>query len=133
MKIPIRKQSRKGTATVELAVCLPMLFLIIFGGIEAANSIFLKQGLTVAAYETAKMATTVGYTVNEAIARGDEVLTSRGFNGAQVSISPNVAVLEPGTQVTVTITAPANANSISPQIAIAGNASISAQVVMIRN
>ena len=128
-----KQTARKGTATVELAVCLPMLFLIIFGGIEAANSIFLKQGLTIAAYESAKIATTVGYTVNDAITRGDAILEARGFTGAQVAIDPNVAALTPGTQVTVTVTAPANANSISPQIAIAGNASISAKVVMIRN
>ena len=128
-----KQTARKGTATVELAVCLPMLFLIIFGGIEAANSIFLKQGLTIAAYESAKMATTVGYTVNDAIARGDEILEARGFNEAQVTIDPTLAALEHGTPVTVTVTAPANANSISPQIAIAGDASISAQVVMIRN
>ena len=111
-----------------------MLFLIIFGGIEAANGIFLKEGLTVAAYEAAKTVTTVGYTVDQAKARGNQILTSRGFAGGDVSITPNnIAAMSPGTQVTVTVTAPATANAISPNIAIAGDAMFSATVVMVRN
>ena len=53
-----RRASRKGTATVEFAVCLPVLVTIVLGSIEATNAIFLKQHLTAAAYEGARKATT---------------------------------------------------------------------------
>ena len=44
-------------AVVELAVCLPVLVLIIMGSIEACNLTFLKQKLTEAAYQGAMVAT----------------------------------------------------------------------------
>lgn len=126
-------QKRKGTATAELAVCLPLILLLIFGGIEAANGIFLKQGLTVSAYEAAKMATTVGYTVAEAEARGVQILTARGFDGATIAINPNTTQLFPGTPVTVTVTAPANLNAISPSISFGAGTTIRASITMNRN
>ena len=43
--------NRRAVATVELAVCLPVLALLVLGSIEAASFIFLKQTLQVAAYE----------------------------------------------------------------------------------
>ncbi len=53
---PLRgvKRKRNGTATVELAVCLPLIVIIAFGSIEATNMIFLEQRLTAAAYEGAQ-------------------------------------------------------------------------------
>ena len=45
-----KRQSRRAAAVVELAVCLPLLFTIFFGSIEACNVIFLKQAVTAAAY-----------------------------------------------------------------------------------
>ena len=127
------KQRRKGSATTELAVCLPLVMLLIFGGIEAANGIFLKQGLTVAAYETAKMATTVGYSVADAQNRGQQILTARGFSGATIAISPNTTQLFPGTPVTVTVSAPADLNAISPAISLGTDSTIRARITMNRN
>ena len=124
---------RKGAATIELAVCLPLIVLLIFGGIEAANGIFLKQGLTIAAYETAKMATTVGYTVADAETRGQQVLDARGFTSATIAIDPPTTQLLPGTPVTVTVTSPASANSISPVFKLGGASTVSASITMNRN
>ena len=125
---------KKGTATVELAIAIPLLMMMIFGGMEASNSIFLKQGMTVAAYETAKMATTVGFTTEEAIARGQRALDARGFGAAEITVNPpNVTAVPPGTPIVVTDTAPSDLNAISPLVLWAGPVDVNAQITMIRN
>lgn len=127
------RNDRKGTATVELAVALPILLAFIFGGMEVSNGIFLKQGLTIAAYETAKMATTVGFTSNEALTRGQQLLTARGFSDATITITPpNTSSLAPGTPVTVSVSAPADSNAISPVVLFSGS-TVNTQIVMRRN
>lgn len=125
---------RKGAATAELAVCLPLLVVLVFGGMEAANGIFLKQGLTVAAYETAKMATTVGFTATEAEARGNEILNALGFSAAVIAIDPpTTRQMAPGELVTVTVTAPSSSNAISPAIFHPADLTVNAVVAMNRN
>lgn len=126
---------KKGTATAELAIALPILMLMIFGGMEASNSLFLKQGMTVAAYETAKMATTVGFTSDEALARGQVALDARGFGEADITIDPpNVTAVEPGTPIVVTVTAPSDLNAIVPIGVLWGESvQVNAQITMIRN
>ncbi len=130
----MRTRQSKGSATAELAVCLPLLIVLILGGMEAANGIFLKQALTVAAYETAKMATTVGYTAAEAEARGLEILTARGFVAADiVLVPPNTEDMAPGELVTVTVSAPATTNAITPLVFHAAGMNVTAVVAMNRN
>lgn len=130
----MKPSKRRGTATVELAICLPLLVMLIFGGMEAANGIFLKQALTSAAYESAKMASTVGYTHIEAEARALEVLTSRGLQNAQIEIDPPITASTPlGTPITVTVSAPADLNAISPMVIHTSETSVKARVVMVRN
>jgi Flp pilus assembly protein TadG len=55
-----RRQSgipgRRGVAAAEFAVCLPVLVLVVFASIEACSMIFLKESLTVAAYEGSRVA-----------------------------------------------------------------------------
>ena len=128
------RKTRQGSATIELAVCLPLLFLMVFGGIEAANGIFLKNHLTVAAYEAAKIATTVGKTVPEAKTRAEEILTQQGFNDIDVIVNPSTtAAMSSGSLVTVTITAPANLNSIGPTVIHSSTMKVKAVVAMQRN
>jgi len=108
--------------------------MMIFGGMEAANSIFLKQGMTVAAYETAKLATTVGFTSADALARGQAALEARGFGDAEITINPpNVTAAPPGTPIVVSVTAPSDLNAISPLVLWGGSVNVNAQITMIRN
>jgi len=55
-KRPLQRSKRKtrGAAVIEFAVCLPLIVLIVFGGIEAASMLFLRQTLVQAAYEGIK-------------------------------------------------------------------------------
>ncbi len=44
-----------GNAVVELAICLPIMFMILFATIEACVMLQLKQNLAVTAYEGARI------------------------------------------------------------------------------
>lgn len=95
---------RLGTATVELAVILPVAVTLVVGMIEASNAIFTKQSLEIASYEAARIATANGRTESQAIARANEVLQSRGITRATIRVRPRVTAQTPrGTPVTVSI------------------------------
>ena len=51
-----RPQESRGVAAAELAVCLPVIVLIVIATIEACSALFLKQSLTAAAYEGVRTA-----------------------------------------------------------------------------
>jgi Flp pilus assembly protein TadG len=48
------RKSRQAAATVELAICLPVVLTIAFGTIDICSVLFLKESLTIAAYEGAR-------------------------------------------------------------------------------
>jgi Flp pilus assembly protein TadG len=112
-KPPTRRGKRCGVATVELAICLPILMLLVVFAIEGSNFIFLKQAATIAAYEAAHVATQQGGSEVDAQRRAEEILAARSIDTAQIEFTPaapDAAVR--GTLVTVLVTAPAAANSI---------------------
>ncbi len=111
-----RQQSgsdRSGAAAAEFAVCLPLIMILLLGTIEACSMIYLKQTLSVAAYEGIRAAvTTSGNTanVNSAATR---ILTARNVSSPTITINPvNFESQPPETWITVTVTAPGSSNSI---------------------
>ena len=109
------KDRRRGAACVELAICLPIMVALVLGSIEACNMIYSQQALHVGAYEAARVAIQPDRTSADAIQAANNVLASQGVNSATVRLSPTeVNGLNPGRQVTVTVTATINANRISP-------------------
>ncbi|QDT62988.1 TadE/TadG family type IV pilus assembly protein [Calycomorphotria hydatis] len=98
--------NRRGAATVELAVCLPVFAVLVFGSVEAANMIYIKQALTEAAYEGAKVASTTGSEEDNARNRIDDILEAYDITPDEVSITPSFdSNLERGTRMVITITA----------------------------
>ena len=98
-------RDRNGTAAIETAILLPLLILVTFSSLELSNMVFLKQGLSIATYEGAKIATSPGTTDSQARARVQEILTARGLSNTSISITPTVNSLTPrGTMVTVAVT-----------------------------
>jgi Flp pilus assembly protein TadG len=123
---------RNGVAASELAVCLPVLVLLVLAMIEACSMIFLKQSLTVAAYEGVRAALAPDAVAADAIAAGESVLDDRSVEGATVTVSPaDVASLSPGEYITVTVSAPTDANSIIPGSFLTGR-TLSASAVMMK-
>jgi len=106
---------RRGLAVVEVAMLLPLLVLLIFGAIELANAVFLKQSLTVAAYEGGRAISRAGATEAQAEARVEEILEVRRVSEYQLSFSPEVTASTPrGTTLQITVSAPASAFSTGP-------------------
>ena len=115
LPIPVDQSQRSGIAAVEFALCLPLMMILIFGSIEASNAIYLRQAMTIAAYETAQIASAVGGMESEARTRGEEILDNYKIDAGTIEINPPITPeLKKGTAITVTIAAPSNTNSISP-------------------
>lgn len=108
----LRGHSRSGVAAVEFAICMPLLFVVVFGAIETSNAVFLQQALTAAAYEAGTVAAAMGGNSDDAATQGAAVLTGLQVNSGTVSISPTVTPDTPiGTTIVVTCTAPLGANT----------------------
>jgi Flp pilus assembly protein TadG len=110
-----RSTRRRGVAASELAVCLPVMVLLVLATIETCTMIFLKQSLTVAAYESVRCSLQPGAVASDVQTTCDGVLTDRRINGGKLTISPaNFTQLTPGQYVQITVSAPADKNSVIP-------------------
>jgi Flp pilus assembly protein TadG len=116
---PFRKRScrahRAGVAAAEFAVCLPVIVLIVLATIEACTMIFLKQSLSIAAYEGARAALVQSASTADVQRVAQQVLTERRVNDGTVAVTPaNLSSIQPGEYLTVTVSAPASGNNTVP-------------------
>jgi Flp pilus assembly protein TadG len=108
-----RGRSKLGVAAVEFAVISPVLVLLFFGTIEACRFIYLRQTLTIAAYEATRTALVPKTTSAQVIAAAKNILTDRGVKDAVVTITPSAFDAAPiQSFIEVRVTAPANSNSL---------------------
>ena len=111
------RPKKRGIATVEFAICLPVLVLIILGSLEACNLIFLKQALTEAAYQGAIVAMRPNATEADVTARIQSILDARDIQQASIVIANgNFAGVNSGDIFSVRVDAEGAANRIGPQI-----------------
>jgi Flp pilus assembly protein TadG len=82
-----RKRLRSGTAVTECAICLPLVMLISLATIDVSSALFLKESLTIAAYEGARVGALRGGTNASARGRISEILDSRGIQYQESSIT----------------------------------------------
>ncbi|HIE99365.1 MAG TPA: pilus assembly protein [Planctomycetes bacterium] len=107
------RRARRGTAATELAVCLPIVLVLIVGTIEACSMVYLKQSLSVAAYEGVRVSVSPNGDATAVTTAANRILTARNVISPTITVSPaNFANQPAGTWVSVHVTAPANANSI---------------------
>ena len=124
--------NRRGVATVEMAVCLPVIVLLVFGSIEASSFIFLKQSLNVAAYEGIREAVRVGSSAANGQDRAQNILTSRSVNDFSISYPDgDPGNVDRGDDVVIEVSAPTNSNS--PLVGqFITNRTLTARVVMVK-
>ena len=107
-----RKGNRRGLATVECVMSLPIIILITFGTIDVCSAMFLKESITIAAYEAARVGIPRGGTDALAQSRGEAIMNDRGiiYESGAVSMSPSFDTADTLEHVTVTVTVPCAGN-----------------------
>ncbi len=105
--------NRRGIAATEFAVCLPIILVLIIGTIEACSMIYLKQTLSVAAYEGIRASIKPDATTADVTAACNQILTARNVNGATITITPSDFDTQPvQTWITVRVHASGGTNSV---------------------
>ncbi|MDC0936109.1 pilus assembly protein [Pirellulales bacterium] len=100
-------------AVTELAVCLPIIVLVLFGSIQACNLIYLKYGTVSAAYEGALELSKSNASNSSVESRVQQVLDAQNVTGATITIEPvgtNIAQVAAGSTITIVVDAPVSGN-----------------------
>lgn len=133
-----RSSDRRGGAAVEAAICFPFIIILMLGTLEVCAGIYLKESITVCAFEGVRLGTRRRGTAEEVRDRALAALAER-----QVTIPEN----DPSVGVTVTPENFDSLNALDPitvQITVptAGNAlfifdslvnrNVTASVTMVR-
>ncbi|MEM0925423.1 MAG: TadE/TadG family type IV pilus assembly protein [Planctomycetota bacterium] len=114
---------RRGAATVEFAICLPALIALTIGTIDLCSMLFLKESITLAAYEGARRGVGRDRTNDDVIARVQEFLDERNiqYSGNPCSFSsPDFSNADTLENVTVQVTVPCDGNLLIPSVLFAG-------------
>jgi Flp pilus assembly protein TadG len=110
---------RRGAATVEFALTLPIAILLLFGFVEFSRLYLITNASATAAYEGARRAIVPGGTADQARATALDVLHSSTVSHANVTVDPSP--IQPRTRrVTVTVEVPGDRNSWIPPVFFAG-------------
>jgi Flp pilus assembly protein TadG len=124
-----RSNRRAGLAVVELAVCLPVLVMLLLGTLEACRMIQLKQDLSITAYEGARIGIIPGASSYAVQTQCEMLLDDRNVRSYEVAIDPDPSLLDVGDLFTVTVTADCVDNSVVGGVFFQGK-TISESVVM---
>jgi Flp pilus assembly protein TadG len=131
---PRREEPSRGVAAAELAVCLPVVVLIVLATIEACSALFLKQSLTVAAYEGVRTALAQRTIPGSIQATCNQILQDRNVKNATVTITPpDITKLQPGDFIDITVSAPCDSNSVVPTAFYRGRTLTAKASMMVEN
>lgn len=106
------------------------MVIFTFSSIEMCSAIYLRQTLTIAAYEGARVAChPQGITVDAKLA-AERILTERRIRGGTIVTNPaNFDSASQGTVIQVSVTAPVGANSLL-RFGLFGNSQLTADCSM---
>ncbi len=129
---PQRRPAHRGVAATEFAVCLPLIMVLLLGTLEASTMIFLKQTLSIAAYEGARTAITSNATVTDVEGACNRILTQRSVADSSIAVTPSpLASQSVQSWITVTVSAPASSNSVIQGLFYSSH-TVSAQATMMK-
>ncbi len=111
---PADRRSRSGAAVVELAICLPLIVLLVFASLEGANMLFVRQAVVQSAYEAAKAAAKSNGSQNRGRTLAQQILTARNVTASAIEFTPtDVDNLPPGSRFSVRVAVPGDSRSIT--------------------
>lgn len=99
-----------GATTVEVALTLPVFFLILLMSVEAARLNTLRNTVENAAYEGARAGIVPGSTTSDVTTAVQPILNAVGAKSAVITTDPAV-ISDSATSITVTIDIPLGSNS----------------------
>ena len=98
---------------VELAICLPILLVILLATIEACAMLQVQQNAVTSAYEGARIAIIPGVDASIVSQQCEMLLDDRNISGYSISMTPSdLSTLMVGDSVKVTVNVDCSANSI---------------------
>ena len=108
-----KRISRCGALTVEMALCLPILLMVLFGGYELAHANMILHSTESAAYEGARTGIIPGATSEKIETSVRQLLLAVGIKNFNVAVSP--AIIDETTEtVTVNVSVPVRENMSFP-------------------
>jgi len=96
---------------VEVALTAPLLFLLVFGGIEFSRANMLRNAAEVAVFEGARAGLLPGATAQQCIDATNAELSILNITGASVTVNPTT-IQQTTTEVTVSVSIPLAANAL---------------------
>jgi Flp pilus assembly protein TadG len=105
-----------GAVIVEMAICLPLMLLVVFGCVDVSSAIFRAQTLTSAAHEGALYGLRQNVTEQEIRDRVSTVLTARGIQNFTVNLKTAGGAfenLESGEPFTIELTSEVNSDHLT--------------------
>ena len=114
------KQNRRGTATVEFALCFPVLLAFVFAIIEYSRVMQIQNTLRLAAFEGARAGVSLDSTTTSVQNSVNTVLTALSVGNSQTTISPNPLAYT-SQSISVTVTADPAQNAWLTWFVTAGN------------
>jgi len=102
-------RQRRGVVTSEMALCLPILLVFLFGCYESARAYMFQHAAESAAYEAARMGIIPNAQVDDCRQVAETVLRSVGVRNFNLTVSPN-PILRDSPTITVTIEVPMGTN-----------------------
>jgi len=113
----MRRPKRRGSATVELTICLPLFVIVMTGAIETCSLIHLQDSLCVASYEAARLVAKGASNQVAASARAAAILEARGITDGKVTFEPtDLSSIPLGQPITVTVSIPTKGHSLPSQL-----------------
>lgn len=82
------KSKRRGALTVEVAICLPILFLTMFSLYELSRANMIRHAIESAAYEGARVGILPGTTEERIFDSAAFILGSVGVSDFEITVTP---------------------------------------------
>lgn len=109
------RRKRSGATTVQIAIILPVFFMLLIGAYDATRVNMLRHTAQAAAYEGARRGIIPGATLQEITAECERIAKSCGAGEIEVQVNPQTITRDtPSVEVTVEIPLRKNTLIASP-------------------